>query len=112
MSWTQFLRSQAAVACDFATPDTALLRRYCLLFFIDITNREDFVAGITTNPTGARATQAAPNLFLRHNERPADARALVGDRGSHNTISGPHRGGCGICPNRRRGVGCAQWGSG
>ena len=82
MSWTQFLRSQAAVACDFATPDTALLRRYYLLFFIDITNREVFFAGITTNPTGAWTTQAARNLFLRHNERLADARALVGDRGN------------------------------
>ncbi len=36
-TWTQFLRSQAAVACDFGTVGTALLRRYYLLFFIDIT---------------------------------------------------------------------------
>ena len=54
VTWTQFLRSQAAVACDFATIDTALLRRSYLLFFIDITNREVFYGGITTNPTGAR----------------------------------------------------------
>ena len=39
VTWTQFLRSQGAVACDFATVDTALLRRFYLLFFIDITNR-------------------------------------------------------------------------
>ncbi|MCP3994753.1 MAG: transposase [bacterium] len=51
VTWTQFLRSQAAVACDFATIDTAFLRRYYLLFFIDITSREVFYAGITTNPT-------------------------------------------------------------
>ncbi|MGB5760262.1 MAG: integrase core domain-containing protein [Acidimicrobiales bacterium] len=35
VTWTQFLRSQAAIACDFATVDTALLRRYYLLFFVD-----------------------------------------------------------------------------
>ncbi|WP_420444341.1 integrase core domain-containing protein [Candidatus Poriferisodalis sp.] len=82
VSWTQFLRSQAAVACDLVTVDTALLRRYYLLFFIDITNREVLYGAITTNPTGAWTTQPARNLFLRHNERLADARALVGDRAS------------------------------
>jgi putative transposase len=82
VTWTQFLRSQAAVACDFATVDTAFLRRYYLLFFIDVTNREVFFAGITTNPTGHWTTQAARNLFLRHPDRFADTRALVRDRGS------------------------------
>jgi len=81
MTWTRFLRSQAAVACDFATVDTAMLRRY-VLFFIDITTRQVFYAGVTTNPTGAWTTQAARNLFLRHPHRFADARALVRDRGS------------------------------
>ena len=40
VTWSQFLRSQAAVACDFAAVDTALLRRCYPLFFIDITTRE------------------------------------------------------------------------
>ena len=65
VTWTQFPRSQAAVAFNFATVDTALLRRYYLLFFIDITNREVLYGGITTNPTGAWTTQAARNLFVR-----------------------------------------------
>jgi transposase InsO family protein len=82
VTWTEFLRSQAAVACDFATVDTAVLRRYYLLFFIDVSSREVFFAGITTNPTGAWTTQAARNLFLRHHDRLADAGALVRDRGS------------------------------
>ena len=47
VTWTQFLRSQAAVACDFVTVDTALLRRCYLLLFIDITNREALYGGIT-----------------------------------------------------------------
>jgi len=82
VTWTQFLRSQAAVACDFATVDTVMLRRYYLLFFIDVTSREVFFAGITAHPTGQWTTQAARNLFLRHSDRLADAKALVRDRGS------------------------------
>jgi putative transposase len=82
VTWTQFLRSQAAVACDFAAVDTVMLRRYYLLFFIDVTSREVFFAGITTNPTGPWTAQAARNLFLRHSDRLADAKALVRDRGS------------------------------
>lgn len=82
VTWTQFLCSQAAVACDFATVDTARLRRYYLLLFIDVTSREVFFAGITTNPNGAWSTQQARNLFLRHADRLADAGALVRDRAS------------------------------
>ena len=59
VTWTQFLRCQAAVACDFATVDTALLRRYYLLFFIDITSREVLYGGITANLTSAWITQHA-----------------------------------------------------
>jgi transposase InsO family protein len=82
VNWIQSLRSQAAVACDFATIDTAFLRRYYLLFFIDITSREVYFGGITEHPTGAWTTQAARNLFLRHGDRLDGTRALVRDRGS------------------------------
>ena len=82
MTWSQFLHSQAAVACDFFTIDTALLRRYYVLFFIKVQTREVFYAGATPNPTGARTTQAARNLFLRHSAQLDGARALVRDRGS------------------------------
>ena len=82
LTWTQFLRSQAAVACDFVTVDTALLRRCCLLFFIDVANREVFFAGITANPTGAWTAQAARNLFVRQRDRFTHTRALVRDRAS------------------------------
>ena len=85
VTWTQFLRSQAAVGCDFATVDTALLRRYYLLFFIDITNREVLYGGITANPTGAWTTQAARNLFVAHPSRFTHSRALVRDRASQFT---------------------------
>ena len=85
VSWTQFLRSQAAVACDFVTVDTVLLRRCYLLFFIDIANREVLYGGITANPTGAWTTQAARNLFVRHPNRFTHTRALLGDRASQFT---------------------------
>ncbi|NCG23421.1 MAG: transposase [Actinobacteria bacterium] len=82
VTWSQFLHSQAAVACDFFTVDTAPLRRYYVLFFIHIPTRQVFHAGVTANPTGAWTTQAARNLFLRHADQLADSRALVRDRGS------------------------------
>lgn len=82
MTWTEFLHSQAAVACDFFTVDTAFLRRYHVLFFIHIRSREVIFAGITANPTGTWTTQAARNLFMAHSERLEQARALVRDRGS------------------------------
>ena len=70
------------MACDFFTIDTALLRRYYVLFFIDVTTRQVFFAGITANPTGAWTTQAARNLFLSHTGQLAASEALVRDRGS------------------------------
>jgi putative transposase len=82
VTWSQFLHSQAAVACDFFTVDTALLRRYYVLFFIHIPTREVFFAGVTANPTGAWTTQAARNLFMRHADQLTCSRALVRDRGS------------------------------
>jgi len=46
VTWSAFLRSQAAVATDFFTVDTATLRRYYVLFFIDIETRQVFYAGV------------------------------------------------------------------
>jgi transposase InsO family protein len=82
VTWSEFLRSQAAVACDFATIDTVTLRRFYLLFFIDVPTRTVYFGGISEHPTGAWTTQAARNLLLRHGDQLADAKALVRDRGS------------------------------
>ena len=82
VTWSDFLHSQAAVACDFFTVDTALLRRHYVLFFINVNTREVFYAGTTANPTGAWTTQAARILFLRHRDRLDGTRALDRDHGS------------------------------
>ena len=82
VTWSQFLHSQAAVACDFAAIDTVTLRRLYLLFFIDIGTRTVYFAGTTDHPTGVWATQGARNLLLQHAYQLTDARALVRDRAS------------------------------
>lgn len=86
-SWSDFLRSQAAVACDFACVDTVGLRRYYVLFFIDIRTRRVFYSGITAHPTGDWTSQAARNLFLRHSDALAGCKALVRDGGSQFTAA-------------------------
>ena len=94
-SWTTFLRAQAAgiVACDFFTVDTVLLRRYYVLFFIELQTRRVHLAGITTNPTGAWTTQAARNLMMRYDRT---IRFLIRD-GAGQFIGGVRRG----LPQRR-----------
>jgi putative transposase len=64
--WREFLRIQAAsiVACDFFTVESVLLRRYYVLFFIAHASRRVWLAGCSTNPTGAWVTQQARNLGL------------------------------------------------
>jgi transposase InsO family protein len=63
-SWREFLRQQAAstLACDFFTVETIALRRYYVLFFIELGTRRVHLAGCTTNPTGGCVTQQARNL--------------------------------------------------
>ena len=63
-SWREFLRAQAAsiVACDFFTVESVLLRRHYVLFFITHESRRVWLAGCSTNPTGAWVTQQARNV--------------------------------------------------
>jgi len=52
------------LACDFLTVDTVLLRRLCVLFFIELDTRRVNVAGVTAHPTGAWVIQQAKNSVL------------------------------------------------
>jgi putative transposase len=81
-SWREFLRQQAAsmLGCDFFTVETISLRRFYVLFFIELESRRVHLAGCTSNPTGAWVTQQARNLsFTGIFER---IRFLIHDRDS------------------------------
>jgi putative transposase len=68
------------LACDFFTVETISLRRFYVLFFIELESRRVHLAGCTTNPTGAWVTQQARNLsFTDIFER---MRFLIHDRDS------------------------------
>jgi len=60
-SWAEFLRQQAAsiLECDFLTVDTLFLKRFYVLFVIELATRRVHLAGITTNPNGRWVTQQA-----------------------------------------------------
>jgi transposase InsO family protein len=66
-TWAQFIRTQAKgiLATDFACVDTATLRRFHVLFFIEIGTRRVHLGGITTNPAGPWTTQAARNFTIK-----------------------------------------------
>ena len=72
VTWSQLLRSQAAVACDFATIDTVTLSRFYVLLFIDIGTRTVYLAGVTDHPSGVWTTQTARNLLLQYGHQLAD----------------------------------------
>jgi transposase InsO family protein len=80
--WREFLRAQAAsiVACDFFTVESVLLRRYYVLFFIAHESRRVWLAGCSSNPTGAWVTQQARNLGLELADQ--GVRLLIRDRDS------------------------------
>ena len=86
-SWRDFLRQQAAtvLACDFFTVETLSLRRYYVLFFIELGSRRVHLAGCTTNPSGDWVTQQARNLSFTGLFEPT--RFLIHDRDSKFTAA-------------------------
>jgi hypothetical protein len=81
-SWAEFLRAQAAsiLECDFLTVDTLFLKRFYVLFFIELATRRVHLTEITTNPDGSWVTQQARNLLMQLNDEEARPRFLVRDR--------------------------------
>ena len=88
-SWNEFLRSQAssALACDFITIDTVLLKRLYVLFFIELDTRRVYVMGITAHPTGAWVVQQARNLSVMLPNRAHPVKFLIRDRDTKFTSS-------------------------
>jgi putative transposase len=86
-SWAEFLRRQAAsiLECDFLTVDTVFLKRFYILFFIELASRRVHLAGITANPDGAWVTQQARNLLMRFDDDGVQVRFLIRDRDSKFT---------------------------
>jgi len=86
MSWIEFLRRQASVLeCDFLTVDTLFVKRFYMLFFIELATRRVHLAGITANPDGRWVTQQARNLLMRLEDEGAEPRFLIRDRDSKFT---------------------------
>jgi putative transposase len=81
-SWAEFLRAQAAsvLECDFLTVDTVFLKRFYVLFFIELATRRVRLAGITSNPDGRWVTQQARNLLMQLDDENARPLFLVRDR--------------------------------
>jgi transposase len=87
-SWARFLRQQAAgiLECDFLTVDTLFLKRFYVLFFIELATRRVHLAGMTTNPDGRWVTQQARNLLMRLDDENVRPLFLVRDRDSKFTL--------------------------
>ena len=68
------------MACDFLSVDTISLRRLDVLFFVHHDTRLVFLAGITTNPTWAWATQCARNVTADLCDAGIDVEFLLGHR--------------------------------
>jgi putative transposase len=65
--------------------DTVLLKRLYVLVFIEHGTRRIHLGGVTANPAGEWTLQQARNLALGLDERFADIKFLIRDRGSNFT---------------------------
>ena len=87
LSWSEFLRAQAAsiLECDFLTVDTLFLKRFYVMFFIELATRRVRLAGITANPDGRWVAQQGRNLLMQLDDENARPRILIRDRDSKFT---------------------------
>jgi putative transposase len=88
-TWSEFLSAQAKgiVATDFFHVDTVLLRRYYVLFVIELERRVVHVLGVTTNPNGSWVTQVARNFAADLDDTGQRFRFLIRDHDTKFTAS-------------------------
>jgi transposase InsO family protein len=89
VGWREFLRQQAAAIreSDFFTVGTLWLRRFYVLFFIELLRRRVYLAGVTANPDGCWVVQRARNLAMALAEQKPRQRILIRDRDSKFTAA-------------------------
>jgi putative transposase len=81
-TWRQFLKAQAAgiIACDFFTVESAFLRSFYVLFFIELSSRRVHVTTATRHPDSPWVTQQARNLAMGFHDAGIQMRFLIRDR--------------------------------
>jgi putative transposase len=93
LTWVEFLRAQAkgVLATDFFSADTVLLRRYYVLFVIEVERRVVHLLGVTSNPDNPWVIQVTRNFATGLEDAGRRFRFLVRDRdgtfgSSFNTV--------------------------
>jgi putative transposase len=83
-TWRAFLRhyQEQALATDFFTVETALLRTVYVLFFIEVRTRRVYLAGCTRHPTSAWVAQQARQMSWQIQNGILAATVLLHDRDS------------------------------
>ncbi len=88
-TWSQFLSAQAKriLATDFFHVDSMMLRRYYVLFVIEVDSRVVHLLGVTTNPVMAWVVQRARNFTSDLEDAGRRFRFLIRDRDTKFTAS-------------------------
>ncbi|MET8406127.1 integrase [Streptomyces sp900116325] len=79
-TWSDFLRADALLACDFLETVTLSGARLYVFAVIEHISRRIRILGATAHPTAAWATQAAKNLVMDLEDAECRARFLIRDR--------------------------------
>jgi len=88
-TWSQFLSTQAKgiLATDFFHVDSVTLRRYYVLFVLEVDSRVVHLLGVTTNPAIAWVVQVARNFTSDLEDAGHRFRFLIRDRDTKFTAS-------------------------